>query len=265
MKLISEYVESDLVISEAAKLNNKLCWFSTDELNPLVQAQFHAGKPAVFVRGGYIVYHQDGLFEEILPLSEVPMTMNGAAQHNVQNALGVVGLCKALKLPLEAIRQGLRDFGSDAKDNPGRGNMYQVNGAKIMVDFAHNEHSMRAVVDTVNQLPSKRKRVMFSHAGDRSDEEIRDLTKAVDEVSADNYIIAEIEQYLRGREFGDIPRIAGQCLSELGVPDTHIEVAPDPLAGTKLALRNIQPGDLVLLFVLADREQVDQYLNSLAD
>lgn len=257
--------DNQLVVSEAAKLHNKLCWFSTNELNPLIQAQLQSGNPAVFVRAGQIVYHNSGQFEDILPLTQVPMTMNGAAQHNVQNALGVVGLCKALMLPLDAIQQGLKEFGSNAEDNPGRGNIYRVNGAQVIVDFAHNEHSMRAVVDTVNQLPGKRKITMFSHAGDRSDEEIQDLTRAVIGLDADLYIIAELERYLRGRELGDIPDVVKACLHDNDVSDDKIKTVADPLEGTKLALHNVQPDDLILLFVLSDREMVDDYLNSLSE
>ncbi len=257
--------DNELSVAEAGKLDQKLCWFSTDEFSNLIQQQIKDCQPAVFVRAGHIVYHSDGLFEDILPLVEIPMTMGGAAKHNVQNALGVIGLCKALKLPIEAIRQGLREFGSSAVDNPGRGNLYKINGATVMVDFAHNEHSMRAVVETARNLPGKRKIAMFSHAGDRSDEEIRDLTKAVAGLKADMYIVSELERYLRGRELGEIPAIVRDCLVELAVPEDKVKQVSEPLEGTKLSLQNAQSGDLILLFVLSDREIVHDYLSALSE
>lgn len=257
--------DNDLSVVEARVLGQKLCCFSTDEYSALIQHQIRNGEPAVFVRAGHIVYHANGLFEDILPLTEIPMTMGGAAKHNVQNALGVIGLCKALKLPIEAIRQGLKEFGSSAVDNPGRGNLYKINGATVMVDFAHNEHSMRAVVDTAKNLPGKRKIAMFSHAGDRSDEDIQDLTKAVASLDADLYIIAELERYLRGREPGDIPGIARDCLRGLAVPDDNIKLVPDPLSGAKLSLHDPQEGDLIILFVLSDREIVHEYLSAMSE
>jgi cyanophycin synthetase len=249
-----------LVVAQSLKLDKSICWYSTEESNVLVQSQLSCGAAAVFIRNNHIVYVSGNKEENIASLDNVPMTLNGAAQHNVQNALGVVGLSKALNLPTEAIRIGLQDFGSNAEDNPGRGNIYEINGIKVLVDFAHNEHSMRAVVKTINQLPAKRKIAMFSHAGDRSDDEIRNLTGAVTELDASLYIVTELERYLRGRQIGEVPSIVGDYLHQQSIPSEKIHYAADPLKGTKIAMGFAQPGDVVLLFVLADREQVHEYL-----
>jgi cyanophycin synthetase len=255
--------DNTLVIEQGLKLDNKICWYSTDESNALIQSHLKTGGAAVFMRNNHIVYAIGNVEENIASLEQVPMTLNGAAQHNVQNALGVVGLSKALNLPTEAIRAGLKDFGSNAEDNPGRGNIYDINGIKVLVDFAHNEHSMRAVVKTINQLPAKRKIAMFSHAGDRSDDEIRNLTYAVTELDASLYIVTELEHYLRGREIGEVPKIVDEYLCKQLISSDKIQNAADPLAGAKIAMNFAQPGDVVLLFVLSDREQVHEYLTQL--
>lgn len=252
--------DNELVIAQALKLDKKICWYSTDESNTLIQEQLRCGGGAVFIRGQHIIYAFDNQEESIASLDNVPMTLNGAAQHNVQNALGVVGLSKALNLPTEAIRIGLMDFGSNAEDNPGRGNIYESNGIKVLVDFAHNEHSMQAVVKTIKQLPAKRRIAMFSHAGDRSDNEIRNLTAAVIELDASLYIVTELEHYLRGRQIGEVPKIVADYLHQQAIPSQKIQYAADPLQGAKIAMEFAQPGDVVLLFVLADREQVHEYL-----
>jgi cyanophycin synthetase len=252
--------DNELVIQQGLTLDKKICWYSTDELNPLIQSQLSSGGAAVFIRENHIVYAVGKEEEDIAALEHVPMTLNGAAQHNVQNALGVVGLSKALNMPTQSIRTGLKDFGSNAQDNPGRGNIYEINGIKVLVDFAHNEHSMRAVVKTINQLPAKRKIVMFSHAGDRSDDEIRSLTDAVTELDASQYVVTEIEYYLRGRELGEVPQIVGDYLRQQSIPLEKIHYAADALEGAKIAMGFAQPGDVVLLFVLADRELVHEYL-----
>jgi cyanophycin synthetase len=252
--------DNDLVVEQASKLDNTLCWFSVNQHHALIEQQIENGGRAVFVRSGQIVYHANGLFEEIAMISDIPMTFNGSARHNIENALGVVGLSRALKLPFQSIRAGLKRFGSDAQDNPGRGNQYQVNGATVIVDFAHNEHSMRAVVAMVKHMPANKRIVMFGHAGDRSDRDIRDLTDAVVELGAEHYIISELEVYLRGRELGDIPAIVQVALSEHGVAEHASSISRDPLSGAKHALSLVAPGDVILLFVLDQREQVHQWL-----
>lgn len=256
--------DNPLSVEQGLKATKKICWFSTDDSNTLIQSQVSSGGAAVFIRDRCIVYTADNQQEVIAEFSDVPMTLNGAAEHNVQNALGVVGLCKALQMPTTAIQEGLKAFGSNAEDNPGRGNIYDIKGVKVLVDFAHNEHSMRAVVNTIKQLPAKRRLVIFSHAGDRSDSEIKNLTTAVTELDASLYVITEIEHYLRGREIGEIPHIVSAYMQQKLIPSDKIKHASNPLQGTKLAMQAAQPGDVVLLFVLADREQVHQYLQEIS-
>lgn len=255
--------DNALVVQQAVNSNHTLCWFSQHQSNPLIQRQLAQGGRAVFVRDGVVTYSAQGQCESIMAINHIAMTFNGTAEHNIQNALGVVGLCKALNLPVVAIQQGLAEFGSDPEDNPGRGNRYCINGVEVIVDFAHNEHSMRAVVSMVKKMPANRRFVMFSHAGDRSDQQIKDLTVAVAELGAQVYIVAEVEKYLRGRNLGDISQLARQYLMEMGITAEQVNFAADALGGTKQAMEMAQPGDVVLLFVLDNREQVHAWLSSL--
>ncbi len=251
------------VVKQARKLDKTLCWFSKDENNPLIQEQISNGGRAVFVRDSKLVYHDENGFEDIVNVNLIPMTFNGTALHNIENALGVVGLCKALNLPLFAIKQGLIEFASNAQDNPGRGNLYSVNGCSVFVDFAHNEHSVRAVVNMAKSLPAKRRIVMFGHGGDRSDLEIRDLTHAVAGLDADLYVVSEVEKYLRGRELGDIPKLVKQYLNQLNVDEKQILLVATPIDGVHKIMSYAEPGDVVLLLVLDQRDEVHDYLKKL--
>lgn len=255
--------DNSYVEEQAKNLSQTICWFSTDSRNPLIAAHLVKGGRAVYVHDETIFYCHGGLQQPLIALADIPMTLNGAANHNVQNALGVVGLCKALKLPDEAIKQGLMSFGSNADDNPGRGNIYSIKDFQVIVDFAHNEHSMRAVVNTVNHLNMPRCIVMFSNAGDRTDEQIKQLTAAVRELNADCYIVAELEKYLRGRQLGELPALVTQQLMSQGVEQQDIKICSSPLQGAKYALSQAKAGDMILLFVLDEREEVHELLSSL--
>ena len=160
-----------------------------------------------------------------------------------------------------AIRQALARFGSSADDNIGRGNHYQYKGATVIVDFAHNQHSMRAVINMAKKLPAERRIVMFSHAGDRSDDEIADLTREVVQFSANRYIIAELKDYLRGRELGEVPQLAQQALLKLGIAKSDVTAASSPLEGAEVILSEVRKGDVILLFTLSQREAVHDLLS----
>jgi UDP-N-acetylmuramyl tripeptide synthase len=241
-----------------------ICWFSMHADNPIILAQIQQQRPCVYVDNNQIIYSYSST-EVIAQIDEIPMTVSGTAKHNIENALGVVGLCKIMGISTSAIHTGLMRFGQNPSDNPGRGNIYHVKGATVVVDFAHNAHSMQAVMDMAqnmaNDLPKEgRITVLFSNAGDRSNTEIYDVANAVFGLQPDTYILAEIEEYLRGREMGEVSALVKSHLLNKGVASASIFETIDPIAGVKLAVQNAKPGDLLLLFVLANREQVHTYL-----
>lgn len=245
-----------------------VCWFSLDANNLLIQDHIRQKRPCVYAENGLIIFNHDTK-QVIAQIDHLPMTVNGIAIHNVQNALGVVGLCKILGISLEAIKSGLMSFSRNPVDNPGRGNVYDVNGAKVIIDFAHNAHSMKAVMSMASNMAKAmpqegRITVMFSHAGDRSNQEIFDVADAVESIHANTYILSELETYLRGREIGEISDLVETHMLAKGIPQEALIKADDPLDGAKKALVDSQNGDLILLFVLDKREQVENYLTTLS-
>lgn len=54
-------------------------------------------------------------------------------------------------------------------DNPGRGNCFEHEGIRILVDIAHNEHGMPALADTIRQMAAARVVLLMGQAGDRPD------------------------------------------------------------------------------------------------
>lgn len=244
-----------------------VCWFSLDANNALIQSHIRENRPCVYAENGFIIYHHESK-QKIAEIDRLPMTVNSTAMHNVQNALGVVGLCKTLGISTEAIQSGLMSFGSNPADNPGRTNVYDVNGTTVIVDFAHNAHSMQAVMtmskNMAKTMPDDGKiSVMFSHGGDRSNKEIFDVADAVRSINPTTYILCELETYLRGREMGEISDLVETYLLEKGISERSLVKALDPVDGAQKALDGAKSGDLVLLFVLDKREQVDAYLSSL--
>jgi UDP-N-acetylmuramyl tripeptide synthase len=255
--------DDPLLVKASTKLNVPICWFSLDEQNTLIKDAQNKQNPCVYQSGNDLIYsHYKQI--SIAEVSNIPMTVNGTAKHNIENALGVIGLCKALNISEQNITSGLSRFASNASDNPGRGNIYTVNGVSVIVDFAHNPHSMQALVNMASHMTADKKHVMFSHAGDRSDEDIIDVTNAVRQLNPDTYCLAEIEKYLRGRELNEISQIVKDRLLSSGVSAQSILLANDPLEGTKQIMQRAAEGDIVLLFVLNDREKIQSYLTELS-
>jgi cyanophycin synthetase len=138
----------------------------------------------------------------LLSLDRVPLTHNGRIGFQVENVLAAAGACWALGMPCEQIRMGLESFSSHMDKVPGRFNLMEIHGATVVVDYGHNQSSLLAIAETLDQFPHPVRTVIYSAAGDRRDV---DMIRQ-GEILADHFdrIILYEDQYLRGRKPGEI-------------------------------------------------------------
>ncbi len=244
-------------------VRGKLTYFGLNPNNPILKKAIADGHTVVQQNEAHIELVEGGETTPVMAVEHIPTTLNGAAQHNVANAMGVVGLSLALGIELPAIREGLASFKGDVADNPGRGNYFDVNGGKLLIDFAHNPHSLSAIINTVKAMPAKRRLIMLSHAGDRTDRDIQNLTDVALALEPDMVITAELPDYLRGRELREIPdMIKNQCLAA-GMTEQQIHYSPTSLDGAQYAIDWIQAGDFVVLLQLDQRDAVFELLQGI--
>jgi cyanophycin synthetase len=262
-RLVTNADNAEIVDYLARNPQPNLCWFSLDKYNQQIQRQLSLRQCCCFSDRGKLVYFDGDEFIEICAIDDVPMTLNGAATHNIHNALGAIGVATALGFTAPQISAGLQGFHSDEKDNPGRMNHFTLtNSAQVIVDFAHNAHGIAAIVDTVSRMPARHKWALFGSAGDRSDEDIRAMTRALCSIRPDHIVITEIETYLRGRSLGEVSQIIRQACQQNGIDEANIHLLASPLAGVEYALQRMQAKDLGLFLILSERDQVIDHIKS---
>ncbi len=214
------------------------------------------GPLAASVVDGSIALRADDDWRPICPVADLPAALGGAARHVVRNALTAAALAQALGLGDDAVAAGLRAFRSDETDNPGRANRFDVGGARVVVDYAHNAHGLRALADLAAHWPARRRLVLFGSAGDRSDDDLAAMADVLAGMDADRYVLVDIPGYLRGRDRGEVPALLTDLLGQRGVGADACVTLADPVAGTRWALDWTGPNDLALLLALSQRDQV---------
>lgn len=244
------------VVAEAARLGLEACWFSLNAEAVQIRAARDAGRICAFVEAGAIWLGT----VRVIAVADVPIAMGGAAGYNVSNALAALCLCHALGVPVAAMARALAAFRSDPVDNPGRCNEFAYNGARVFVDFAHNPHSIAAVTGALGGVPARRRFLMLAHAGDRSDQDIRDLAGGALALRPDVVVVAELADYLRGRAPGAVTALLRDELAARGLQPAQILPAPSPAQGAALIIERLQPGDLALLLVHSERDEVFRLL-----
>jgi UDP-N-acetylmuramyl tripeptide synthase len=258
------------VVEFAAGLDQPIMWFSLDPHQPLLQQALREGGSAAWLDDGWLFAADGPDHRRVAPIGEIPATMGGIVRYNISNALAAV--CVALTLGIDdaSIRKGLAVFRGDEHDNPGRGNWFEhpVGGGviRILVDFAHNEHGMKALADAVRQVEAERVTLLMGQAGDRLDKDIIDLVRAACSMKPGRLLVSELPGYERGRKPFEVTEIIRKEALRIGIPECDIEIFPAPMEATAQALEEAKPGDLLVLLALTQRtaalELVHEFMKS---
>lgn len=248
------------LVAAAAGLEAPLAWFGIEPSSRALATAASAGLPVATLDAETLVLRKGRETIPLVPLGEIPLTLGGAAWHNVANALAASLAAWCLGIAPDAIRATLRSFGAGAGENLGRGNLFAYRGACLLLDYAHNPHGMEALAALARRLPAARRLVLIGQAGDRDDEAIRALARSASAIRPDRVVIKEMRSYLRGRPEGQIPAMMREEFERDGIPAGAITVSDGELAGVREALAWAREGDLLVLAVHAERPAVLELL-----
>ncbi len=198
-------------------------------------------------------------------LRAIPATLNGTATHNVLNARFALTIAETLKLGPNAVA-ALKTFGADPRDNMGRLMVFALGGVTIVIDYAHNPQSVAALIAATRAIPAARRAIALGTGGDRDDHALQEIAKAAfDSGIIDLYIAKEMPKFLRGRAPGSISGVLLAALRALGVPKSQLVNAPDDITAARAALQWAHVGDVILLTVHDQRDDVLALIAKLAE
>jgi UDP-N-acetylmuramyl tripeptide synthase len=238
-----------------------LGWFGLDPHGPLL-ARATAGQPLATVEDGWMILRRGEEAHRLVAVDAMPLSLHGSARHNVANALAASVAAWTLGCAVDEIRQALASFGERNTDNPGRANLFELDGVRILLDYAHNPHGIEALAHIARSMSGGRRILVIGQAGNRDDDAIRGLAQSAWSMGLDHVVLKEMEAYRRGRPLGEIPGLLAAEFQRLGLPATAIEFADSEVAAVEHALRWARPGDLLILTVHSSRAQVLDLLAS---
>lgn len=253
--------EDHRLVARSRDYDGELVWFSLDADNDVVKDHVAGGGTAFVCDGNDLVRIDSGGREHICRDDEIPIALGGAARHNVANALAAAALTHCMGVSCEAIGRGLTTMQQD--ENPGRCNLYSLDGYQVLIDFAHNPAAMSALFDMARAVPAERRALCFGQAGDRTDELIRELARDAWAIGLERVFVSELAKYHRGREHGDVFRIIRDELLELGATEDQIVHNEEELETLEAALEWAQPGDLVIMLALGGAKPIQARLSEL--
>lgn len=234
----------------ASRLDANVAWFSAEGADGLA-----------FVRDARLFVRLGGE-HDLGDVGNFPLTFGGTASHNIENVAAAAALAVASGVGVSAIESTLRTFGQSAADNPGRLQVLEAGGVRVMVDYAHNPDGLAALCATANRIPARRRLLLLGQAGNRDDEQLRELVRAGWRATRfDHVVIKELPSMLKGRPLGQIPPVFADELQKLGLSADQMEVAGDELEGLRRALAWARPGDLLVCPVHLEKQAASRLLS----
>ena len=272
------------VAAVAALVAARVAFFSVaTEPTPILASHVEDGGRAHLLRRGMLVEVEAGETRPIVRIDEIPATLNGLARHNVANALAAAGGARAMGATIEKVAEGLRDFRPSADRSPGRLNLFRHGKQVVIVDYAHNEAGLAALLDVADGIAAGGAArtwpvtVIVGTAGDRPDDTIRGIGRIAG-ARAQRVVIKESLGYLRGRDRDGMVALLragvaagaaerGRPLDQASIPVHETEVgalrAELAVAGGPDAQGRPDQPAVVALMCHAEREDVFRLLADL--
>ena len=206
------------VAAVAGLVRARVAFFSLEpDRSPLVRAHVERGGRAYVVRRGALAEIDGGETRPIVEIDEIPVTLGGLARHNVANALAAAGGARAMGATLEQVADGLRDFRPSAERSPGRLNLFRHGRRVVIVDFAHNEAGLEALLDVADGIAgggaarTSPVTLIVGTAGDRPDDTIRGIGRIAGRSGAPGRHQGDARVPARARRRGDGRAAPSRC------------------------------------------------------
>jgi cyanophycin synthetase len=232
---------------------------SLDPWHPAIRDALAEGGRATVPLDGWMTVLSGSTSRPLLELIDVPVTIAGISRHNVMNAMQAASAAIGIGLPERAVVKGLTTFVTDPERNPGRANLFELDGRVLLIDYAHNEAGMIGLTEICAGLRRSGGEIwlVICAAGDRTDQILHAFAYRAARGS-DHLAIAELLRYLRGRAREETVQRLVAGARDGGAEE--IDVYADELSGLRGVLARSRKRDVIGVTALGMRPEVFAWL-----
>jgi cyanophycin synthetase len=238
--------DDDLVYAMKETLECNIALFSMYPDNLRVEKHCEAGGLAAIYEQGYILLRQGNQLMPIEEVVNIPITFGGKADFNIANVMAACLAAYTNGITLNTIRLALKTFIPSVETTPGRLNIFDFNEFKVMLDYAHNPHGLRALGKFVRSFDVSRRIGVITGVGDRRDEDIiavgEEAARIFDEV------IIRLDEDLRGRTEEGLIELLRRGVHNID-RNKPIAYTRTECEGTQYAIDRATPNSLIVILV----------------
>ena len=186
------------------RIKSKKVYFTLNSNNEMLK-DMNSNDIYVYLENEEIIIVNKNKKYTLCNINEVPITINGMLEFNIENILSAISALVAMKIDYCMIKNGITTYLLNSKKNSGRFNCYDVNGVNVILDYGHNTDGYSAVLSCVEKMKSKKVFGVIGIPGDRLDKSAEEIGG----ISAKyfDYIVVKEDKDLRGRKQGEIAQL----------------------------------------------------------
>ena len=241
---------------QAVHAGARLALFARDHHHPRLQAHRHAGGSTCGAHQGRLWLAWAGTLLDLGDVARMPLTLGGAAAHNLENIAAAVLMARAAGLQASTIMHTLAHFGTVPADNPGRLERWLWRGATVLIDYAHNPGGLAQLLGVARALQPRRLGLLLGQAGNRDDAALAELARTAAGFAPDLLVLKELPKMLRGRAPGEVSARLHAALLGSGLPPAQLVSMADEEAAARALLAWARAGDVVVLPVHTEAVRV---------
>jgi cyanophycin synthetase len=233
------------LVELSKRLKSRIAFFAISSDNPTLHRHLACGGVGYYISRGWIVEARGNLTWELAHVQEIPLTMDGTAQFQVENCLAASAALRAMGCTRNQVATGLASF-VPSRQNRGRCMIYQLPaGAHVILDYGHNPDGFVRMGQWLKQTPHRRLVGVVGVPGDRLDAVVRQSALRAADVF--DFLVVKEDKDKRGRREGEIADIMAREIARAapGKPLITILSETDALRWT---LQHVGEGDLVVMF-----------------
>ncbi|MFL0267167.1 cyanophycin synthetase [Candidatus Clostridium radicumherbarum] len=228
------------------RMKSNIIFISKDKDNVLLRENISKGGYGVYTHNGYIYVEKDDNAVPLIKVNKINITINGKLKYNIENSMCACAALIGLKVNYSTIRKGLSTFYCNEEQNPGRFNMYSVNGATVILDYGHNIEGYKAVLEGIKAIKHNRLVGVIGVPGDRLDSNVLQVGNISGNYFDFIYIKEDMDK--RGRRNGEIAKLLEKGVLSSEFNHKNLETILDEVEALEKAIDKSKPGDIIIIF-----------------
>ncbi|HEX3006326.1 MAG TPA: cyanophycin synthetase [Bacteroidales bacterium] len=235
--------DNDYTYHMMNKLQCRIALFSTNASSERIRQHcLNDGLAGVLENGNIVLVRgKKKLFIETV--ENIPLSFKGKATFMIENILAATLAAHVQSISVMNISQALRSFIPSAENSPGRLNIFDFSHFKLMIDYAHNCHGIKALGTLIKKNETPFNVGIIAVAGDRRDIDIINVGMAAADIF--DKIIIRMDEDKRGRTDNEISNLLIEGIRKVK-PYMPVEIIPDELQAIQHAVENA-PEDSIIV------------------